>query len=136
MWTKKSAKAIRKEVRGCLQNLSQSVAIHLKYVLLALITSTKVFSLIIVCKVFDKTILYLDILDHVPRDLTILYLEIVDSIHNTVFARSVAMATNVFNLLRREATIQERLLFESGVYLFNSALPQELNDYVMVFVNV
>ena len=54
----------------------------------------------------------------------------------TVFARSVAAATNVFNLSRREATIQERLLFESGVYLFDCALPQELNDYVMVFVNV
>ena len=51
----------------------------------------------------------------------------------TVFARSVAAATNVFNLSRREATIQERLLFESGVYLFDCA---ELNDYVMVFVNV
>ena len=34
----------------------------------------------------------------------------------TVFARSVAAATNVFNLPRREATIQERLLFESGYY--------------------
>ena len=45
-----------------------------------LITSTKVFSLII-CKLFDKTIPYLDILDPVPRDLTILYLDIVDSIH-------------------------------------------------------
>ena len=33
-----------------------------------LITSTKVFSL----KVFDKTILYLEILDYVARDLTIL----------------------------------------------------------------
>ena len=54
----------------------------------------------------------------------------------TVFARSVAAATNVFNLSQREATIQERLLFESGVYLFDCALPQELNDYVMVFVNV
>ena len=41
----------------------------------------------------------------------------------TVFARSVAAATNVFNLSRREATIQERLLFESGVYLFDFALP-------------
>ena len=51
MWTKKSAK-IRKQVRGCLQNLYQSVAIHLKYVFLVgtLITSTKVFSLIIICK--------------------------------------------------------------------------------------
>ena len=47
-----------------------------------LITSTKVFSLIIICKVFDKTTLYLEILDYVPRDLTILYLDIVDSIHN------------------------------------------------------
>ena len=55
---------------------------------------------------------------------------------STVFARSVAAATNVFNLSQREATIQERLLFESGVYLFDCALPQELNDYVMVFVNV
>ena len=45
-----------------------------------LITSTKVFSLIIIKKVFDKTILYLEILDYVPRDLTILYLEIVDSV--------------------------------------------------------
>ena len=43
-----------------------------------LTTSTEVFSLIII---FDKTILYLEILDYVPRDLTILYLEIVDSIH-------------------------------------------------------
>ena len=46
-----------------------------------LIMSTKVFSLIIV---FDKTILYLEILDYVPRDLTILYLEIVDSKHKQV----------------------------------------------------
>ena len=38
-----------------------------------LIASIKVFNLII--------ILYLEILDYVPRDLTILYLEIVDSIH-------------------------------------------------------
>ena len=45
-----------------------------------LITSTKVFSLII-GKLFDKTILYLEILDSVPRDFTILYLDIVDSIH-------------------------------------------------------
>ena len=49
-----------------------------------LITSTKVFSLIIICKVFDKTILYLEILDHVPRDLKILYLEIVNSKHKQV----------------------------------------------------
>ena len=34
VWTKKSAKIVRKQVRGCLQNLYQSVAIHLKYVLL------------------------------------------------------------------------------------------------------
>ena len=37
VWTKKSAQKIRKQVRGCLQNLYQSVAIHLKYVLLVLI---------------------------------------------------------------------------------------------------
>ena len=49
-----------------------------------LITSTKVFSLIIIKKVFDKTILYLEILDYVPRDLTILYLQIVDSKHKQV----------------------------------------------------
>ena len=41
-----------------------------------LITSTKVLS----ANLFDKTILYLDILDSVPRDLTIFYLEIIDSI--------------------------------------------------------
>ena len=45
-----------------------------------LITSTRVFSLIN-AKLFEKTILYLEILDAVHRDLTILYLEIVDSIH-------------------------------------------------------
>ena len=49
-----------------------------------LITYTKVFSVIKSAKVFDKTILYLDILDYVPRDFTILYLEIVDSIHKQV----------------------------------------------------
>ena len=37
VWTKKSAKKVRKQVRGCLQNLYQSVAIHLKYVLLVLL---------------------------------------------------------------------------------------------------
>ena len=37
VWTKKSAKIVRKQVRGCLQNLYQSVAIHLKYVLLVLL---------------------------------------------------------------------------------------------------
>ena len=37
VWTKKSAKKIRKQVSGCLQNLYQSVAIHLKYVLLVLL---------------------------------------------------------------------------------------------------
>ena len=46
------------------------------------ITSTKVFSHIIICKVFDKTILYVEILDYVLRDLMILYLDIVDSIHS------------------------------------------------------
>ena len=37
-----------------------------------------------ICKVFDKTMFYLEILDYVPRDWTILYLEIVDSIHKQV----------------------------------------------------
>ena len=37
VWTKKSTKIVRKQVRGCLQNLYQSVAIHLKYVLLVLL---------------------------------------------------------------------------------------------------
>ena len=37
VWTKKSAKKILKQVRGCLQNLYQSVAIHLKYVFLVLL---------------------------------------------------------------------------------------------------
>ena len=37
MWTKKSAKIVQKQVRGCLQNLYQSVAIHLKYVILLLL---------------------------------------------------------------------------------------------------
>ena len=37
VWTKKSEKKIRKQVRGCLQNLYQSVAIHLKYILLVLL---------------------------------------------------------------------------------------------------
>ena len=37
VWTKKSVKTIRKQVRGCLQNLYQSVAIHLKYVFLVLL---------------------------------------------------------------------------------------------------
>ena len=52
------------------------------------------------------------------------------SISYTVFAQSVAAATNVFNLCGG------RPLFKSGVYLIDCALPQELNDYVMVFVNV
>ena len=37
VWTKKSTKTIQKQVRGCLQHLYQSVAIHLKYVLLVLL---------------------------------------------------------------------------------------------------
>ena len=37
VWIKKSAKKIRKQVRGCLQNLYQSIAIHLKDVLLVLL---------------------------------------------------------------------------------------------------
>ena len=36
-WTKKSMKKVQKHVRGCLQNLYQSVAIHLKYVLFVLL---------------------------------------------------------------------------------------------------
>ena len=37
VWTKKSQKKVRKQESGCLQNLYQSVAIHLKYVLLVLL---------------------------------------------------------------------------------------------------
>ena len=37
VWTKKSTKKVQKQVRGCLQNLYQSVAIHLKYILLVLL---------------------------------------------------------------------------------------------------
>ena len=37
VWTKKSAKKVRKQLRGCLQNLYQSVAIHLKYVFFGLL---------------------------------------------------------------------------------------------------
>ena len=37
VWTEKSTKKVRKQVRGCLQNLYQSVAIHLKYVLSVLL---------------------------------------------------------------------------------------------------
>ena len=44
VWTKKLAKKLWKQVRGCLQNLYQSVAIHLKYVLLELLLS------LIICK--------------------------------------------------------------------------------------
>ena len=36
VWTKKSAKKVRKQVKGCLQNMYQSVAFHSKYVLLVL----------------------------------------------------------------------------------------------------
>ena len=36
-WTKMSEKKVRKQVSGCLQNLYQSVAIHLKLVLLVLL---------------------------------------------------------------------------------------------------
>ena len=74
-----------------------------------LITSTKMFSLIIIKKVFDKTILYLEILDYVPRDFTILYLEIVDSVRGCLqnLCQSVAihlkyvllMSTKVFSLI-------------------------------------
>ena len=63
MWTKKSAKTIRKQVRACLQNFV-SIGSYSPEVRTfgTLITSTKVFT----------------------RDLTILYLEIVDSIHKQV----------------------------------------------------
>ena len=37
VWTKMSAKKIRKQVTECLQSLYQSVAFHLKYVLLVLL---------------------------------------------------------------------------------------------------
>ena len=37
VWTKKSAKKVRKQVRGCLRKLYQSVAIHLKYIVLVLL---------------------------------------------------------------------------------------------------
>ena len=37
VWTKMSAKKKRKQVTKCLQNFYQSVAIHLKYVLLLLL---------------------------------------------------------------------------------------------------
>ena len=47
VWTIKSAKKTRKQVTEYLQNLYQLVAIHLKYTFGTLITSTKVFSLII-----------------------------------------------------------------------------------------
>ena len=50
VWTKKSAKKVRKQVRGCLQNLYPSVAIHSEVrTFVTVITSIKVFSLII-CK--------------------------------------------------------------------------------------
>ena len=64
VWTKKSAKKERKQVRGCLQNLYQSVAEVRTFS--TLITSTKVFSLII-RKLFDKTILYLEIVDSIHK---------------------------------------------------------------------
>ena len=70
-----------KQVGGCLQNLCQSGSYSPELRTFGtLITSTKVFSLIIICD--NLMILYLEILDFVPRDLTILYLEIVDAIHN------------------------------------------------------
>ena len=47
VWTKKAAKKVRKQVTECLQNLYQSVGIQGAFA--TLITSTKVFSLII-CK--------------------------------------------------------------------------------------
>ena len=47
-----------------------------------LIMSTKVASLIIICKSLCQNDPLPRFLDYVPRDLTILYLDIVDSIHN------------------------------------------------------
>ena len=50
VWTKTSAKKVRKQVKECLQILYQCVGIQMKYVLFAtFITSTMVASLII-CK--------------------------------------------------------------------------------------
>ena len=37
VWTKKSEKKLRKQVTECLQNLNQTVGIHMKYVLLVLL---------------------------------------------------------------------------------------------------
>ena len=37
MWTKKSAKNLRKQVIECLQNLYQSIGIHMTYLLLVLL---------------------------------------------------------------------------------------------------
>ena len=37
VWTKESEKKVRKQVRGCLPNLYQSVDIYLKYILLVLL---------------------------------------------------------------------------------------------------
>ena len=48
VWTKKSAKKVRKQVTQCLQNLYQSVA-HEVRAFATLIKSTKIFSFII-CK--------------------------------------------------------------------------------------
>ena len=80
VWTKKSAKKVRKQVRGYLQVSIGSYSPEVR-TFDTLITSTKVFSLLI-CKTLCQNDPLPKILDSVPRDFTILYLEIVDSIHN------------------------------------------------------
>ena len=72
MWIKKSAKRVQKQVTECLQNLYQIGSYSPEVRTFGtLITSTNVFSLIS-AKLFDKTILYQEILDSVPRDLRLL----------------------------------------------------------------
>ena len=69
MWTKKSAKIERKHNRMLTKFVSIGSYSPEVRSFGTLITSTKVFSLV---KLFDhapKKILYLDILDSVPRDL-------------------------------------------------------------------
>ena len=59
MWTKKSVKKVRKQVKECLQNLYQSVSPEVR-TFGTLLTFTKVFSLII-CKTLCQN-------DPLPRD--------------------------------------------------------------------
>ena len=46
VWTKRSAKTVRKQVTECLQNLYKSVGIHLKYVLLLLLLRLPKYSVL------------------------------------------------------------------------------------------